>query len=771
MALAQFAGLQGVAFAQAAAPAEADDARPTDEIVVTAQKRVQSINDVGITITALSQKDLERKGIASLADVASAIPTLQYSLSQNNTPIFTMRGVGFYESSLASYPAVSVSLDEVPLPFPALTTLTAFDLERIEALKGPQGTLFGQNTTGGAINYVAAKPTDAFALGGNVTYGRFNRVDANGFVSGPITDTLQGRLAVHYQHMDPSQVSLSRGDKNGRVEEYAMRAILAWEPTETLHVTINANGWRDKSDPLASQFIGVGTPQQAGFVLPALATLPRPDSARDADWSADHKPFANNRLYQLSGRVDFDVTDAVTLTSITAYTNYKTRADTDQDGTAYQIADVSQFGTIRSISQELRIANGSRDKLRWVVGGNFSKDHVYDRISLLSGDMSFGRRFGPFGSGTYTEQRMKNYAAFGNVEYDIGSMFTIKGGMRYTKAKRTADSCTRGEDGGLFSAFIANTSLTLRRNVLGDAGATLIPIPDRTCWQLNDLFVPSLAPVRTTLSEDNVSWRIGADFKPTQGMLLYTTVSKGYKAGSIPRSGATFIKQNQPVRQESVMAYEAGFKATLFDRMLQLNGAAFWYDYKNKQLRNRIVDPIIGLLEILTNIPKSRIRGAELSATLRPVDGLNLSLSGAYTDGKITKFTGVNFAGKVADFSGTVMPLAPKWEGTASVEYTFPGDKLRPFVGADLSARSHTFSIIGGQNVFFGGEQSFKLRGYSLLDLRAGIGAADGAWTATVFGKNVFNTYRWSNATALYDNLVRYAGTPATYGVTVSFRM
>lgn len=756
----------GTALAQTSA-ADAD----VTEIVVTAQKRSESINDVGITITALGQKELERKGISSLSDVAAAIPTLQYSLSQNNTPIFTMRGVGFYESSLASYPAVSVSVDEVPLPFPALTTLAAFDLERIEALKGPQGTLFGQNTTGGAINYVAAKPTSDFSAGMNLTYGRFNRVDLNGFVSGPITNTLKGRLAVHYQHMDPWQKSISRGDKNGRVGQYAVRGIVDWEPVDTLRIALTATAWKDKSDPLASQFIGVGTPQQPGFVLPELSNLPRPGGSRDADWTAGHKPFSDNSFYQFSGRVDYDVTDAITLTSITAYTHYKTRADTDQDGTAYQIADVKQYGNIKSFSQELRLANDASGNIQWVVGGNFSKDDVYDRISLNSRDMSFGRRFGPYGSGTYTDQSMKNYAGFGNLELDVTDTITLKGGARYTKSTRKADSCTAGEDGGLFAAFIANTSLTLRRNLLGQTDAQLIPIADHQCWQMDDAFIPALAPVHTTLSEDNLSWRAGVDFKPTSDLLFYANISKGYKTGSIPRSGATFIKQNQPVTQESVMAYEAGFKATLLDRMLQLNGAAFWYDYKDKQLRNRIVDPIIGLLEILTNIPKSRIRGAELQATLRPAQGLNLSLSGAYTDGKITDFTGVNFAGVVADFDGTVMPLAPKWEGAASVEYTWPGDRLRPFVGVDVSARSHTFSIIGGQDAIFNGEQAFKLKGYTLVDLRAGVGAADGSWSATVFGKNVFNTYYWGNATALYDNLVRYAGMPATYGVTLNFKM
>ena len=169
------------------------------DIVVTANKREQSLNKVGLTVTAFSAQQLTERRVNSLQDLAAAIPGLAFAPSANNTPILTLRGVGFNESSLGVYPAVSVYVDQAPLPFPVLASHATFDLERVEVLKGPQGTLFGQNSTGGAINYIAAKPTKEFKAGGDVSYGRFNQIEANAFVSGPLSDTLGARLAVRGQ--------------------------------------------------------------------------------------------------------------------------------------------------------------------------------------------------------------------------------------------------------------------------------------------------------------------------------------------------------------------------------------------------------------------------------------------------------------------------------------------------------------------------------------------------------------------------------------------
>jgi iron complex outermembrane recepter protein len=200
---------------QAQSDAAVSDAS-NGEIIVTAQKRSESINRVGLTVTAFGGDTLKQRGINDVQDLALAVPGFSFTPSSSGTPVYTLRGVGFYETSLAAYPTVSVYLDEVPLPFPALTRHTSFDVERVEVLKGPQGTLFGENATGGAINYIAAKPTKDLHYGGSVSYGRFNSVIGDAFISGPISDVITARISGRVEHADGWQKSVSRpDDRNG----------------------------------------------------------------------------------------------------------------------------------------------------------------------------------------------------------------------------------------------------------------------------------------------------------------------------------------------------------------------------------------------------------------------------------------------------------------------------------------------------------------------------------------------------------------------------
>src|SRR3546814_201036 len=266
---------------------------PSDEIVVTANKREQNLNDVGATITALSGDQLAERRITSLEDIASTVPGLSFAASTANTPIYTLRGIGFNESSLGVYPAVSVYIDQAPLPFPALASHSAYDLDRIEVLKGPQGTLFGQNSTGGAINYIAARPTERFEAGGDISFGRFNAIDGTAFVSGPIAEGLRARLAVTGANSDGWQYSITRpGDRNGATSYVAGRLLLDADISDTFKLSLNLNGWRDKSEPQAQQLIAIRTVGPAGaaanFLAASSVFVPdRPPSAGWRPWGQD----------------------------------------------------------------------------------------------------------------------------------------------------------------------------------------------------------------------------------------------------------------------------------------------------------------------------------------------------------------------------------------------------------------------------------------------------------------------------------------------------
>jgi outer membrane receptor protein involved in Fe transport len=744
------------------------------EIIVTAQKRAQSINDVGLTITALGVDTLKRQGINTLEELARSVPGLTYAATDYGTPVFTLRGVGFYDYSLAGYPTTSVYVDEVPLPFPVLTTHANLDLERVEVLKGPQGTLFGQNSTGGAINYIVAKPTNALAGGIDVSVGRFGQGAANGFVSGPITDTLGVRLAGQYDYGSPWQRSFTRDDRLGRRNVLNGRLLVDWKPSPNLKILLNLNGWRDRSDPQAGQYIATfpQTPTPDGSSLdPVLRTYPfAPDDPRAADWSPDHRPSASKRQYQAALRADLKLNDTIVLTSISSYVDYHTRQMLDMDGTTVQDFDQRNFGSIKSLTQELRVAGGEGTPFRWVAGANYERSKTFEQDDYLYGQSTVANTYGVTENAATSDQKMRNFALFANGEYDIAARLTLKAGGRYTSAKRTANMCTFDLGSGRSNAFVTAFARFLNPGVF---------IPDLRFGQCTTLDLNN-RPARfiDTLKEHNFSWRVGVDYKPTRDLLLYANVAKGYKAGSYPIVGAFNFSSYFPVVQESLLDYEAGFKAKLFDRKVGLNGAVFYYDYRNKQLLTKVIDLVVGVVPALANIPKSRVKGAELELTAAPIEGLRLSGSVTYLDAKITRYTGVNAGGIAADFAGTDIPFTSKWQYVANADYNMPSiGAVRPFIGASLTGRSRAISIVGGASGALPqpGYRSkvsladtYELPRYALLDLRAGVEAEDGSWRVMVWGKNVTNKYYWQNVVTSYDVVTRYAGQPATYGVTFS---
>jgi outer membrane receptor protein involved in Fe transport len=762
----------GTSFVSVAANAQeaSSSTNAIADIIVTANKRSQSINDVGATITALGADTLEKQGIKSLDDLAKSVPGLTYAGTDVGTPVFTLRGVGFYDYSLGGYPTTSVYVDEVPLPFPVMTTHANLDLERIEVLKGPQGTLFGQNSTGGAINYIAAKPTEALAAGVDASIGRFGQGEANGFISGPISETLGVRLAGQYGYGGPWQKSFTRDAELGRRNYLNGRVLFDWNPTGGVKIRLNVNAWKDTSEPQAGQYF-VTFPQilVPGALDPVLENYPfSPEDPRAADWGP--RLSQDRRQFQAALRGDFNLTDDIVFTSISSYVDYKFSQVSDRDTTTVRESDQVSDGWNRSFTQELRVAGGENTPLRWVVGGNFERSRISEVTVTDNSQSSVGILFNIDGGPHEGSHKIRSYAAFANVEYDIAPKLTFKLGGRYTNMRRTADLCTVADDAPTI-AFVSGVAQALNPNI------TIPPLNLGDCVSLN--IVTNLpGPFVDTLKEDNVSWRAGLDYKPSRDLLLYANVSKGYKAGSYPLVGTLSQNSYLPVVQESLLDYEAGFKAKLFDRRLGLNGAVFYYDYRNKQLISKVIDPILGVIPALVNIPKSRIKGAEIEWTAVPVDGLTLAGGLTYLDAKVTKYTGVNAGGAASDFSGTPIPFTPKWQLSGNIDYNIPvSGSLRPFVGATLTKRSSTTSVVGGTEglIIVPGyrssvplSQTYVMPGYATLDLRAGIEADDGSWRLMVWGKNVTNKYYIQNIVPVYVTASRYAGMPATYGVTFS---
>lgn len=802
------AGVSTAVLAQSAAPS-ASVAEPAAaeeqyfaEIVVTANKRQENINKVGLTISALSGQALAERRISSLEDVAAAVPGLAFAPSFAGTPILTLRGIGFNENSLGVYPAVSLYVDQAPLPFPVMTSHSAYDLERIEVLKGPQGTLFGQNSTGGAINYIAAKPTAEFAAGGDIGYGRFNQLDANVFISGPISDTLGFRIAATGHHMDDWQYSVSRKDTNGHQSYIAARALLDWEASDGITFGLNVNGWRDRSQPQALQLIGV-RPQAPAFAGNFYTNAVfAPSKPRAAEWTnqifdpstgvvnpqtgavqpgtsklVSFDPRGDRKFGQAALRADVRLTDGITLTSLTSYNHYTQHQSIDPDGSVASPLNIQvDDGKITSFNQELRLANAASGAFRWVVGANLEKSKTnqyqlvrqFDSTAYNPGNLFINA------SGVTVDQDITNYAFFGSGEYSLTDQLTVKAGVRYTDSTIDVNTCSTTLPGGN-----VDTLFNLLGSLLGSVPFT--PVGPSDCYTLNEQFVPGRPFVRS-LKENNVSWRVGVDYQASPSTLIYGNVSRGYKAGSFPALAAALYSGLEPVTQESVTAYEAGVKTQLFDRRANLSGAIFYYDYKNKQVRGKLADPIFGNLDALINVPKSSVWGAEAELAVRPADGLSFSFAVTYLNSEIKRYTGVNIVGVPNfDSSGDAIPFTPKWSGVFNVDYRMRSSGGSPFIGMTVNARSGSEAALSAKRINYAAGAAAQVKpgvncvycigGYATVDARVGYRADAEKWSVSLWGKNIFNKYYWTNVVSSYEAAARSAGMPATYGVTFGFKM
>lgn len=758
-----------------AAPATNGDSADDgiQEIVVTAQKRQESLNKVGLTVNVLGEAALRDRQISTIQDLTASVSSMTFAETPTSSPIISLRGVGFYDTSLSATPAVSLYLNQVPLAYPIMAGHGIYDLQRVEVLKGPQGILFGQNSTGGAINYVPAAPTNSFSAGIIGTAGNYDQLGAEAFVSGPLSDTVRARISGRVDTASGWQRSMSRptgpDSRNGRKRVYEGRFLVDFEPVSGVKFEFNANGWIDRGQTQAAQLAGFNV-QIPGFGNSNVLASPlAPADSRAADWTAG-VPRKDNSFWQLSLRGDIALAGDVSLTSVTAYSRFRQNEGDAFDGTPYaeQIFD-PQIGSIKSFFQELRLNNGGAGRLRWIVGGNYQKDHVTQSMFYRWNTESISEALGlgPNGQNMFgVDQRSTSWAGFVNADFDILPNVTAKGGIRYTHTSLSTDNC--GYDvtppypvGELFwGAGNYKPGACFPVNNLGYAKNGVAPgTPGR---------------YQDSQTEENVSWKVGLDWKPGDGTLIYVNVSKGYKGGGYPAIGASVWSQFQKLRQESVLDYEVGTKLSLLDRHLQINAAAFYYQYNDKQLRARNIDPFWGNLDVVQNIPKSSIRGAEVEVTALPFSGLTLTGSASYTDGKIDEFSGVNAAGVQSNFAGSRMPFSPKWNLGLDGQYSFSlGDGARMFAGGNVNYRSSTIAVVGGdQNPPNATPQNRLLYGidaYTTVNLRAGI--EKGGWRAEVWGKNVFNSYYWSTVYPAYDTIVRYAGMPATYGITVGLKI
>jgi len=862
--------------APANALAEERSGSVIEEIIVTAQKREESINDVGMSIQAATGEKLNDLGITDTADLFKVVTGFNSNVTYYGTSIYTIRGVGFQDTALASGPTVSVYIDQMPLAFSALTQGTILDLQRVEVLKGPQGTLFGQNSTGGAVNYIANKPTTEFESGINVSYGRFDEIDVSGFVSGPISDTLSYRLAarnitsdgwqeamVDNPAQDPfwsdastvavlgSPRSYQRSDDEwGEKDFTSYRASLQWDPSDSFSALLTFSGFIDESQTQAPQLYGIASLNPDGDLNPLVADYPRGrDDNQDADWGpcvntfggdpdlvfVDGAAFSNNpeleitrtdvdgnglnlnnRLYDncedaerdndyynVSLRVDWDINDDITLTSLTAYGEFDRDQQLESDGTFYQDYESSQDGFLDVLYQEIRLAGSFRGTGTWVVGANYEDTRTWDSFvqtyGISSAIPTLGNPLGP--TVPNNRQNSETWAVFASFDYPIREDLVLQLGARYTDQERDYRGCGGDAGDGTWSDISTGIQAILQGEFTG--GADTVNAGPGGCGSTGPapLFHPVPSGWTDELNEDNVSWRLGLNWEATPESLYYVNISQGYKSGSFPTVAAAASLQLIPAKQEDLLAYEIGTKLSFNEGRVQLNAAAFYYDYTDKQILAAVPDIIFGSLPALVNVPESDVIGGEISLEWYPIDGFRIAPSVSYakseTKGDFESFdpffNPVNNA-PPKDFSGQPFPNAPEWQANIDMQYEWTfGDGIIAFVGLNANfqdettgfftdeckdpnqpctrEKSTTACVVCDPGVVvdtFVGNTDLIINERLLIDVRAGIETE--SWRVWAWGRNITDKYYWNQVAHVNDVLLRYTGMPRTYGVSLSYR-
>lgn len=739
------------------------EATQVDEIVVTAQRRAQSVTDVPMSITAVSGETLSELGVTDVSDLVKVTPGLSAVESGAAVPVYSLRGVGFFDTSIGARPTVSVYVDEVPLPFALMTSGASFDLSRVEVLKGPQGTLFGQNSTGGAINYIANRPSDVFEFGFTADYGSYERIQAEGYVSGPVSDSVRMRLALRTDQGGAWQRSYTRDDTHGERDFLQGRFSLDWDVTDRFDLSFTLSGYRDQSDVQAAQLTEVLLQRPvSGPNIPLLVNYPlAPAEARAADWNDQGFPLRrDNSFYQAAIRANWDLTDSISLISLTSYADLDVHQRVDLDGTALAAVFSENTGAATSFAQELRLV-GDHERSNWVLGVSYAEDDTTQRDDYQI----------PYSTGAYSiptglfnhflldiDQAFRTYAVFGNYEHQLTDTLTGSLGLRYTQADLTYAGCSR--TGNATTAATLTAFFNLLR---GPSNPLPAPLGVGDCLTVDSTLTPGM--VSGELNEDSLSWRANLSWSPAPRTLIYANVSQGFKAGSGPVLPALAANQLAPVVQESVLAYEIGFRAPLFDSRIDASGALFYYDYQDKQLKSRTqVEPaVLGALEATVNVPESEIFGAELSLAARPFAGLSLSVTGTYIESEVTAdFQGYTITGALANFQGEAFPYTPKYQVVGDARYTWGlTDNLDAFVSTNISYRSST-------TAGFGRIPSLDIDAYTVVDLQGGISSLNDDWQVIFYVRNLTDEYYWTNVARLNDTIRRFAGPPRTFGVRFS---
>jgi iron complex outermembrane recepter protein len=739
-----------------------------EEVVVTAQKRAESIQDVPIAISAFSGDTLNDMGVASSEEIMTLMAnagTISQGGSKTN---YFLRGVGTNDFHANVVGAVGVYSDDVALNSPYQLAFATFDTERVEVLKGPQNTLFGRNTTGGAVNFVSRKPsttegTNGYLKGG---YGRYDQVDLEGAVGIAINDNVAMRAALVSNKRDPVWNNISTGEDGGEIDKQAARFQFLVEPNDRWSFLFNLHGGINRGDP--TPFKGVGSHDPNNVMAPCAVPTDRQNPQNNPncvdstgfnhqvnDWEdvTNGTGFAENAdLWGAGLKVTWNVGN-FTVTSVSAFDSVEVEYREDSDSTPNVVFQFYQEDEYDQWSQEIRIQSNSDGKFRWIAGGYYFFEEGYYATVVRRTPAPFA----PAGPGlfnilpnTQVDQDNEVLSGYAQGEYDVLDNVTATVGFRLTKEtkkgwNRSSVRCV-GTGGPPFCPAL-HDGAQLGFNTTDFPGLFLLP--------------------QERLNNNDTEWgaRFALDWQVNDDLLAYASISRGFKAGGFSLAALQALTGfgSQPVTPETLWAYEVGFKSNWMDNRLQLNAAIFYYDWKQMQSFQPLFNPVTMIADPqLLNVPEASMLGGDIDIQWIPADGWLLAAGLGFLDGEIDD------PGLIANvFAGNTLPNTP--------DLTFTGMVRKEFqIGNGIAALQTNWRYQDFVTYDLANARNLSQPSYWVVNARGTYTfGADEEYQISIWGKNL-NGAEYCNSRTSLEGLtdaticIPYLSEP-TYGFSAEY--
>ncbi len=748
-----------------------------NDILVTARRRTERSQDVPIAINAFGAAQIESTRTYNLRDLQQLTPSLVVTNTNPRNTSINIRGLG---NNVAVYndglePAVGVYLDGVYLARPGQTVFDLADLDGIEVLRGPQGTLFGKNTSAGAVVVSTKQPTFDFEAGGDASLGNFDFRQLHAYVSGPLTQTLAARLFVSKTDRDGFTRNRFDGRYGQNFHDLNLRGQLLYKPNDALTLRVIGDWGRQRSFTAASILLGAirsydnGTNFANNYYDRAarLGYTPVPADPRFRTTDADANPRYRMNQHGINVTTDLNLGPA-TLTSVTAYRAWNWYPHNDGDSTSLDAgSDFHQSNEQRQVSQELRVASNGDARVNYVAGLYYLHQSIRAEAVNL-----YGRRAAEWflppttnaavgaaalnGYNVVSQSRpvTDSYAAFAQTIWHVVPDVDLTTGVRYTYETKT----------GYFDQIATGASLTGLTAAQQAAAQTI-----RSRYGIANYYEAETEAGRLS-GQVTLSWKIA------EPLLAYATYARGNKFGGLNLANITTTGQfaaNPVIRPETIDSYEAGAKTTWAGGRVTANLAAFWTDVKDYQ--TTIVDIERNGVSFFTNAAKVRTRGFEADLRAAPTRWLTLYGSGTYDDARYISYAKapcpIEITGQaICDLSGSLLPGVSKWAASAGGEVRAPlsagsVNEAEVYLGTDYSYRSAT-------NISASLSRYSTIPAYDLVNIRFGIRAVDGRFDIQFWGRNIADTtYYLSRGAANTGAITGTLGDPRTYGITLRTKM